>query len=100
MGAEVSMGTIEDKDARQPGPATQADTGLSGPGPVPEGDAEAFNRGMTRGREVAEAARRQLAAWAEENPGQVLLAGLAIGFVLGKLLFPPRRPERRERLDD
>jgi hypothetical protein len=32
-----------------------------------------------------------VAAWAEEHPGQMILAGVVAGFVLGKLLFQPRR---------
>ncbi len=50
----------------------------------------AFGRGVALGRDYADLASRRLAAWAEENPGQLLLAGLAAGFVLGKPLF--RRP--------
>jgi hypothetical protein len=49
-----------------------------------------FGRGVALGREYADLASRRLAAWAEENPGQLLLAGLAAGFVLGKLIF--RKP--------
>ena len=62
--------------------------------PVPElGEAaQALRRGLTVGRDFAETMARRIGAWAEENPGQVLLAGLALGFVLGKLLT--RRPER------
>ena len=95
------MGTVEDKDSPLfSGPATQADPGPSGPGPVPEGDAEAFRRGMTRGRELTEVARRKLGAWAEENPGQLVVAGLALGFVLGKLLLPSRQRELPRRRDE
>jgi hypothetical protein len=51
-------------------------------------DVEAFQNGMKLGRVAA----GKLAAWAAENPAQVVIAGLAAGFVLGKLLFrPPRR---------
>jgi hypothetical protein len=49
--------------------------------------ARAFERGVELGRDYAEMALRRVAAWAEENPGQLLLAGVAVGFVLGKLLF-------------
>jgi hypothetical protein len=55
--------------------------------PQPEA---AFERGVLLGRDYAERASRRIAAWAEENPGQLILAGLAAGFVLGKLLL--RRP--------
>ena len=62
--------------------------------PTPPGaateESEAFRRGLEAGRDYAERAARKIGAWAEENPGQVLLAGLAVGFVLGKLLS--RRP--------
>jgi hypothetical protein len=50
-----------------------------------------FRQGLESGRQVAELAARRIAAWAEENPGQLLLAGLAAGFVLGKVLFRGRR---------
>ncbi len=52
---------------------------------------EAFQQGIALGRQYADVAVRRIAAWAEENPGQLLLAGLAAGFVVGKLLFRPRR---------
>jgi len=58
--------------------------------PLPEIDVEMFKKGVEKGREFAIIATRRVAAWAEENPGQVILAGLALGFVLGKLLF--RKP--------
>jgi hypothetical protein len=54
-------------------------------------DAAAFQRGLELGRELAETAVRRIGAWAEEHPGQLLLAGLATGIVLGKILFPRRR---------
>jgi hypothetical protein len=50
-----------------------------------------FEQGVEGGRRVAELAVRRIGAWAEENPGQLLLAGLAVGFVLGKVLFRGRR---------
>jgi hypothetical protein len=56
-----------------------------------EGEA-AFQRGLEFGREYAGTAIRRIGAWAEENPGQLLIAGLAAGMLLGKLLFPRRRP--------
>jgi hypothetical protein len=31
-------------------------------------------------------------AWAEENPGQMLLVGLGLGFLLGKMLLHKPRP--------
>src|SRR2546427_5725164 len=61
--------------------------------PSAEEAARAFQRGVELGREYAETALRRVAAWAEENPGQLLLAGVAVGFLLGKLLFSrPRSP--------
>ena len=58
--------------------------------PPPAEGSQAFRRGLEAGRDYAETAARRIGAWAEENPAQVLLAGLALGFVLGKLLS--RRP--------
>jgi hypothetical protein len=55
-----------------------------------EGEA-AFGRGLALGQEYAGTALRRIGAWAEEHPGQLLIAGLAAGIVLGKLLFPKRR---------
>lgn len=52
---------------------------------------QAFQRGVAIGREYAELAVRRASAWAEENPGQLIIAGLAAGFILGKLLYRPRR---------
>jgi hypothetical protein len=69
-------------------------TQLPGPevtGPPVESDVEVFERGLHAGRELAGTAVRRLGAWAEEHPGQVVLAGLALGFVLGKLLLGRRR---------
>ena len=54
-------------------------------------DEAAFQRGLEMGRELAETAVRRIGAWAEEHPGQLLLAGLASGILLGKVLFPRRR---------
>lgn len=85
------MATVKENELQVS--ATQADPGLAAPGPVPEGDAEAFRRGMGRSQELAVEIRRRLGSWAEENPGQVVFAGLAAGFLLGKLLFRPRRIE-------
>ena len=58
---------------------------------VIEEEIEAFQQGIEIGRQYADLARRRLASWAEEHPGQMLLAGLAGGFILGKLLFKKRR---------
>ena len=63
-------------------------SGIATP-PAATEETEALRRGLELGRDYAEKAARKIGAWAEENPGQVLLAGLAVGFVLGKLL---RRP--------
>ena len=60
--------------------------------------AQAFERGLQLGRAYADYALRRVAAWAEENPGQLLLAGLAAGFALGKLLHP--RPGHLEEAED
>ncbi len=51
----------------------------------------AFQQGIELGREWAQQAAVKVAAWAEENPGQMMLAGLGLGFVLGKLFFAPSR---------
>ena len=66
--------------------------------PIPEitaprtgDDVEVFERGLRAGRELAETAVRKIGAWAEEHPGQVVLAGVALGFVLGKLLLGRRK---------
>jgi len=61
---------------------------VAAPGPSP--DEDVFQRGLIAGREAAETAVRKIGAWAEEHPGQLVLAGLAFGFVLGKILL--RRP--------
>jgi hypothetical protein len=61
------------------------------PGVAQAPEEAAFQRGLALGRELAETAVRRVGAWAEEHPGQLLLAGLASGIVLGKLLFPKRR---------
>jgi hypothetical protein len=58
--------------------------------PLPDIDFESFQKGVGKGREIAAVTMRKVAAWAEENPGQVVVAGLLAGFVLGKLLF--RKP--------
>ena len=60
-------------------------------GPAQHPDEAALQRGLALGRELAGTAVRRIGAWAEEHPGQLLLAGLASGIVLGKLLFPRRR---------
>ncbi|HEY5677603.1 MAG TPA: hypothetical protein VIR81_12480 [Myxococcales bacterium] len=62
-------------------------TGPQGPG----GEAAAFEQGLELGRKYAEHALRRVAAWAEEHPGQLVLAGLMAGFILGKALYPRRR---------
>jgi hypothetical protein len=60
---------------------------------VPAEDPPAFARGQLRGRELASLWRRRLGAWAEENPGQLLVSGLVAGFVVGKIFRRPRRIE-------
>ena len=60
--------------------------------PPPGADqSEMFAQGLAAGREWAATAALRLRPRAEENPGQFLLAGLAAGFLVGKLLFRPRR---------
>jgi len=56
----------------------------------------AFQRGIQLGREAAGTAVRKIGAWSEEHPGQMVLAGLALGFVLGKLLAGRPRPVSEE----
>ena len=58
---------------------------------VIEEEIEAFQQGIEIGRKYADVGRRKVAAWAEEHPGQLILAGIAGGFILGKLLFGRRR---------
>jgi len=53
-------------------------------------DFETFERGVELGRAWADKAARRVAAWAEENPGQLVLAGIIGGLVVGKLLFHKR----------
>jgi ElaB/YqjD/DUF883 family membrane-anchored ribosome-binding protein len=65
-------------------------SGIAAPRSAAAEETEALRRGLQLGRDYAEKAARKIGAWAEENPGQVVLAGLAVGFVLGKLLY--RRP--------
>ena len=64
---------------------------VGGASPAGEG-AHAFQRG----REAAGTAVRKIGAWSEEHPGQMVLAGLALGFVLGKLLAGRPRPVSEE----
>jgi hypothetical protein len=52
---------------------------------------QAFQHGLEQGREWVRKASVKMAAWAEENPGQMLLAGLAAGFVFGKIFLRPRK---------
>jgi hypothetical protein len=56
-----------------------------------QAELEAFQEGVELGRQYAGVAARRVAAWAEEHPGKMILAGVVAGFVLGKLLFRPRR---------
>jgi hypothetical protein len=59
--------------------------------PVESGGEAAFEQGLELGRRYAEQTLRNVAAWAEEHPGQLLLAGLVSGFVLGKIIVARRR---------
>ena len=61
-----------------------------------EEDVDAFRRGVQFGREVAGTAVRKIGAWSEEHPGQMALAALALGFLLGKLLGGRPRPISEE----
>ncbi len=63
---------------------------------VLQAEAEAFKEGLAAGRRQVQVARRRVSAWAEEHPGQMLIAGLLAGFVMGKLIFRPQA----EDLDD
>ena len=58
---------------------------------VVDEELEAFKNGVELGRRYADVAMRKVAAWAEEHPGGLLVAGLAAGFVLGKLLIRPKK---------
>ena len=60
--------------------------------PESAADARVFQRGLEAGRNAADLTLRRISAWAEENPGQMMVAALALGFVMGKLFF--RRPRR------
>ena len=79
----------------------QGSTPLSGSQKsVAQAELEAFQEGIELGKQYAAVAARRVAAWAEENPGQVIAVGVVAGFIVGKLLFrAPRRVERREHLD-
>ena len=59
-------------------------------------EAAAFEQGLELGRRYVERTARRVAAWAEEHPGRLVVAGLVAGFVLGKLLFPRRHPEQED----
>jgi hypothetical protein len=52
-----------------------------------------FEQGLAMGREWAQTALDRTRRWAQENPGQFLLVGIAAGFVVGKLLFGSRRDD-------
>jgi len=60
--------------------------------PAADEEARAFEQGLELGRKYAETAVRKVAAWAEEHPGQLLLAGLGAGLLLGTLFLRRRRP--------
>ncbi len=61
---------------------------------VVQAEIEAFQEGIELGRQYAQLAARKVAAYAEENPGRMLLIGLVAGFIGGKFLF------RRTRIPD
>ena len=77
--------------------STQLPTGVKS---VIEDEIEAFQQGIEIGRKYADMARRKVAAWAEDHPGQMLIAGIAGGFILGKLLFGTRRARPKIDLSD
>jgi hypothetical protein len=64
---------------------------------VPDETVELFSQGIQLGRVWSEKAARGLTKWVEERPEQVVVAGLLAGFVLGKILFRPRRNFSREK---
>ena len=72
--------------------ATQLPLGGGFAKSIVDEELEAFRNGIELGRQYADVAARKVAAWAEEHPGQLLVAGLAAGFILGKILLRPRRP--------
>ena len=75
-----------------PGGATRA--GAMGRGEAGEAATApdpAFQRGMESGREWVQQAAVKVASWAEENPGQMVLAAVGVGIVIGKLFFSPSR---------
>lgn len=64
---------------------------------VAQTELEAFQEGIELGKQYASVAARRVAAWAEENPGQVIAVGALAGFILGKMFFrPPRRVDLRD----
>ena len=73
------------------GEATNPQPGTGAQKTVVQEELEAFQQGIELGKQYADVAARRVGAWAEENPGQMLLVGLAAGFIVGKLLFPSRR---------
>lgn len=85
--------TMGEAGTQPPGSAAQKS--------VAQAELEAFQEGIELGKQYAGVAARRVAAWAEDNPGQVIVAGVVAGFILGKLLFRPRRRiELRRDLDD
>jgi hypothetical protein len=69
---------------------TQTQTGARTAAAALEEGAQLFQQGVTTGRVWALKASRGLEHWAEKNPEQVVLAGLAVGFVLGKIFLAAR----------
>jgi hypothetical protein len=60
----------------------------------------AFQQGIELGREWVQQATVKVAAWAEENPGQMVLVGLGLGFVIGKLFFSGSSRDSFDAFDD
>ena len=79
---------------------TQLPIGAVAAKSVIEEEIEAFQQGIEIGRKYADVARRKVAAWAEEHPGQLILADIAGGFILGKLFFGSRSRPKRIDLSD
>ena len=79
------IGKIPGGAGRAPGEEVPRPGGVD---PTPE---VAFEQGIEIGREWMQQAAVKLAAWSEDNPGQMLLAGLGLGFIIGKLFFSPSR---------
>ena len=70
---------------------TQLPLGVNAGKSIVEEELDAFKDGIEIGRQYADVAVRRIGAWAEEHPGQVVLAGLLAGFLIGKIFMRPKR---------